>query len=264
MMTALKHKLGRIVRPLRRSWQERNDLRRLNGLHTIVPTVENLRSVSDQAVRAYLDSSQFAKEWLDSQKRLEQVNPPDYADGVNRGDQRALYHLVRSLKPARILEVGTHIGSSTLAMALAAEQNSKEGTQSLITTVDIRDVNDPISKPWQQFGSNASPISKLEGLLLHDYVEFKVSDSLSFLTDCPDTFDLVFLDGNYSANVLYRELPLALERLNKAGTILLHDYFPQGEPLWPNTRAILGPWQAVSRFTEEKAGIEVLPLAGLP
>lgn len=39
--------------------------------------------------------------------------------GVNPGDRRAIYHLIRSLKPRSVLEIGTHIGVSTLYIALA-------------------------------------------------------------------------------------------------------------------------------------------------
>src|SRR5262245_47449179 len=57
----------------------------------------------------------------------------DKSGGINPGDRRALYYLTRALAPENILEVGTHIGASTLYLARALAANGK----GRITTVDI-------------------------------------------------------------------------------------------------------------------------------
>jgi hypothetical protein len=43
---------------------------------------------------------------------------------VNPGDRRALYHLIAHFKPKQILEVGTHVGASTLHVASAINATS--------------------------------------------------------------------------------------------------------------------------------------------
>ena len=55
--------------------------------------------------------------------------------GVNPGDRRLLYQLTRRLKPRNVLEIGTHVGASTMHIAAAKPRS--------ITTVDIVDVNAP-------------------------------------------------------------------------------------------------------------------------
>src|SRR5579864_6191809 len=66
--------------------------------------------------------------------------------GVNPGDRHAISALAAYLKPRQVLEVGTHVGSSTLALAGTLAQ-----TGSSITSVDISDVNAP-DGPWHDLG----------------------------------------------------------------------------------------------------------------
>ena len=47
--------------------------------------------------------------------------------GVNPGDRRALYYLVHALRPQSLLEVGTHIGASTVFLAEALNAFFRSG-----------------------------------------------------------------------------------------------------------------------------------------
>jgi hypothetical protein len=58
--------------------------------------------------------------------------------GVNPGDRRALYHLIAHFQPKRVLEIGTHVGASTVYIA-SALRRFVDGGQ--LTTADIADVN---------------------------------------------------------------------------------------------------------------------------
>jgi hypothetical protein len=53
---------------------------------------------------------------------------PLVSGGLNSGDRRAVHSMIRALKPASVLEVGTHIGSSTIHIAAALRANAKEGS----------------------------------------------------------------------------------------------------------------------------------------
>ena len=64
-------------------------------------------------------------------------------------------------------------------------------------------------------------------------VEFVVGDSIEYLSAIDERYDLIFLDGDHAAANVYRELPLALLRLNQEGVIVLHDYYPQGRRCCP-------------------------------
>src|SRR5688572_26277433 len=82
----------------------------------------------------------------DHEAILSVLNDEDRLEGVNPGDRRALYYLIRGLKPMNVLEIGTHIGASTLYIAQALKTCQNRGK---VTTVDIIDVNDPLEGPWK-------------------------------------------------------------------------------------------------------------------
>ncbi len=159
------------------------------------------------------------------------------AGGVNSGDQRLIYSLCKYLRPRRILEVGTHIGASSIHIALASKMN---GDSCELTTVDIRDVNCSTAMPWKSAGASFGPAEMMKRLECSHLVRFVASDSVDFLTNDTSRYNLIFLDGDHSAASVYRELPLALQRLADGGIILLHDYFPDLRPLWPEQNATEG------------------------
>jgi predicted O-methyltransferase YrrM len=186
------------------------------------------------------------------------------AGGVNPGDRRALYYLMRSVQPARVLEVGTHIGASTAHIAVALRANAAEGAPApLLVTVDIQDVNNPVARPWEGFGSTLAPAEIIRRLGMTDRVCFVASPSLSYLATTAEAFDVIFLDGDHSAATVYREVPAALRRLAPGGIILLHDYFPGGRTLIRGEPVIPGPFLALSRLRQEGARLDVLPLGEL-
>ena len=168
--------------------------------------------------------------------------------GVNPGDCRALYYLVRALQPNQTLEIGTHIGASTVHIA-AALRTAQSPPGSLVT-VDIRPVNDPVTRPWAQAGSALSPQEMMARLGMADAARFVTQSSLRFLAETDRQFDLIFLDGEHAASTVYRELSAALHSLAPNGIVLLHDYFPGGRPLWPDQVVIPGPWLATSRLLQ--------------
>ncbi len=189
-------------------------------------------------------------------KRIEQAGLGHNDGGVNPGDRRAISAIVAHRLPETVLEIGTHVGSSTLTLAATLDHIG-----SRIKTVDIADVNDARTRPWARYGAPHSPAEIVRGLAP---VEFFVDSSLSYLADTDERYDFIFLDGDHSAATVYQELPLALSRLRRGGVILMHDYFPQGRRLWDEGELILGPFLAVRRLLKEGWPINVLPLGELP
>jgi predicted O-methyltransferase YrrM len=204
-------------------------------------------------------------EWPAVAAEVDRFTITTTAGGVNPGDRRALYYLIRGFKPARVLEVGTHIGASTvhIAAALRANGGGAAGGTGSLTTVDITDVNDPATRPWEGYGSRLSPSSMIAQMGMGGVVRFVTSPSIAFLETATESFDLIFLDGDHRAATVYRELPAALRRLRPGGLILLHDYFPGGRPLWAGDPVITGPWLGVERLRREGAQFQVLPLGEL-
>lgn len=240
-----------------------------SGLSRIVAAsceTSRLGTFNRRSLDEFFNCPQVANDWAADRRRIDLLNLPEMTGGVNPGDCQALYYLVRKLKPVRILEIGTHIGSSTIALALAAGRNTAEGVATQIVTVDIRDVNDPGTRPWIDAGSPASPRALLTTLELIDLVEFNVGTAVETLAEPAEGFCMIFLDGDHSAEAVYGEIPLALQRLSPTGpgVILLHDFFPGMRPLWTGQDPLPGPFQAIERFRSESANFDVLPLGELP
>jgi len=106
---------------------------------------DNLRHMRDLSLAGVFDSHEIESVWRDSKKALDAFAIPDTAGGVNLGDRRAIYYLVYHLMPSAVLEIGTHIGASTLHAASALHvSRPRSGNGATLTTVDIVNVNDPI------------------------------------------------------------------------------------------------------------------------
>jgi predicted O-methyltransferase YrrM len=194
--------------------------------------------------------------WAEDSAVIERLyGTSERAGGVNPGDRRALHHLVSFLGPMRILEIGTHVGASTVHIAMAAKR-----TGGRVTTVDITDINAE-DGPWRRAGLPASPRDLCAQLGCQ--VEFKEAGGAAYLRSSTESFDLIFLDGDHSAPAVYTELALAMARVAEGGIIVLHDFYPDG-PFFHDELAINGPARAVRRALREVAGFIVLPLGGLP
>lgn len=259
-----RKQLSRMAGPPRLAMREFLDHRAMLRIPAESVYVNRLRPTNSHEIHGLLKSKSAEAAWRVDEEQLAKVNPPDYASGVNPGDQRALYSLVHALRPERILEVGTHIGSSTLAMALACRRSASNVISPTILSVDIRDVNDEKTKPWAYFGSDASPHEKLRQLALDGLVEFQVGDSVKVLSEQETCFDFVFLDGSHRAPAVYREIPAAIRALAPGGLVVMHDVFPDGQALWPGSRPGAGPWQAASRLVSDNPALRLIPLGELP
>jgi predicted O-methyltransferase YrrM len=179
---------------------------------------------------------------------------------VNPGDRRALYYLIGALKPKSMLEIGTHTAASTLHMAGALKRFVPGGR---LITLDIQDVNGATAA-WSKAGLAMAPKKLADEIGCSDYIKFVMQPSLSFLAETQERFHFVFVDGDHSPLAVYLELAAALRLLQPGGAILLHDYYPNGRPLFPDGAVIGGPFRALDRIMRECPSIRVLPLGALP
>jgi hypothetical protein len=211
-------------------------------------------------------SRQINEEWPGVDQETASLIITDSAGGVNLGDRRAIFYLVRHLRPKSVLEIGTHIGASTVYAVAALQKNQFEDRENSyhFTTVDVLDVNDARSNPWLKHGSTYSPREMITTMGAANYVTFITSSSLEYFSSCKEVYDFIFLDGDHSAKIVYQEIPAALRVLNQGGVILLHDYFPNLRPLWSNNTLVPGPCLGTQRLKAEGAEIKVLPLGELP
>jgi len=262
----LKHALAELApESIRAKLLFRSEYEALAAVARIACVGDRLRRQGDFALGTILDSREIAAAWADIEGELDALAIPDGSGGVNPGDRRAIYYLISHFRPASVLEVGSHIGASTVHIAAALHRSRiRAGQPAELTTVDIADVNDPIAQPWLKFGTDLSPREMLNKLDYGRLVEFIQDTSLHFAAHCGRKFDFIFLDGDHSAPTVYREIPAALDLLTDNGVILLHDYFPKLRPLWSNGSVIAGPRLATQRFAKERVNVVALPLGALP
>ena len=184
----------------------------------------------------------------------ETIDFPLATGTVRPGERRALVALVRALRPARVLEIGTYLGASTAAIAMGLAVSGGH-----LVTVDLRAVNDPTTPPWPGDDARESPRALLQRLGLAARVTFVQSSSLDYLARPGEEFDLIFLDGDHEALTVYAELALAACRVRPGGYILLHDYFPNGQPIGAAQNFLRGPYLAVRRALAEVPDLRVFP-----
>jgi predicted O-methyltransferase YrrM len=215
------------------------------------------RACRTEALRANVPQISKWPEWPEAARHADRLG--DAGGAVNLGDRQAIYSLTRALNPRSVLEIGTHLGGSTVMFALALRHAGRGGR---LTTVDIVDVNGP-KGAWVGCGTRA-PKQLIADAGCDDSTTFVTSTSVAFMTNCNQKFDLIFLDGNHEAQVVYQEVPLALELLADGGVILMHDVYPNLKPLWSDGAVIPGPVLAIERFRREGTSIGLRPLGSLP
>ena len=258
----MKQLIKKIVpRPVLQTAIDIRDKRRLR----IVPEQgfdsSHLKRANDIDLSTIFSDKEIEKTWNSDHENITSILGEDYIfDGINSGDRRALYCLITALKPEKVLEVGTHIGASTLYISRALKNISSD---SIVTTVDILDVNAEHA-PWKKLGLEMPPREFAKKLGSLDYIDFQASHALDFLRDLDKKFDFSFLDGDHSSQAVYKEVSIALTLLNPNGVILLHDYYPEAKQLFSNGHIIAGPFRALDRVKKEGNDIYVKPLGNLP
>jgi predicted O-methyltransferase YrrM len=237
----------------------------LKCVPTRICKIECLRAAEKINFESIFKSNETLTAWSVIGPRLQMFEIPDGTGGVNPGDRRAIFYLMRYFKPRSVLEVGTHIGASTIYIAAALQSNTLETEDRLqFVSVDAKSVNDPISKPWLHHGTRDSPLEMINRIGCGYFVRFVISSSLDYMAACEQRYDFIFLDGSHAAKAVYQEIPAALELLKTDGLILLHDYFPKLKPLWVDGSVIPGPFLAAARLRTQRSQLKVLPLGELP
>lgn len=261
LRTRMKKAIPRALRPALQYALEYFRIRKMPVLH-FDPGLA--RTISPCLVRDILIDQTGRADWARSKDHvLPAVTHRAGSGSTNMVDGMIIYHLVHHLRPCLVLEIGTHLGSSTVHMAAALRDVMGNGADSphRCITVDIRDVNDEVARPWSKYGAKYSPRQMVEMIGCQEIVDFVIADSTEFLRSPRNRYDLVFLDGNHSAKVVYKEISLALRVLNPDGIILLHDVH-QNYRLFSSTQSLVpGPYLAARRVLAENPSLEMIPLA---
>jgi predicted O-methyltransferase YrrM len=229
------------------------------------PSFDSLIALTPEDIAKIFNSEDIERRWNAWAPRLSELCQVDRAKtgAVNPGDRRALFYLVCGFRPRNVLEIGTHVGASTVHIAAALADDPRPERCRLVT-IDIEDANDSVGSVWRKAGLPMSPRQMIEGLHASISAEFVIARSAEFFERWKDKFDLIFLDGDHSADTVLDELITAPNSINQDGLIVLHDFFPDGRPLWSDGAVVPGPFAATERLRSSGGRVNVMPLGRLP
>jgi len=261
----IKKLIPNFIKKLYKNRVLKKQQKEFNYFKKIPCDTKNLLEFKEISLENIFQNDDILNTWHKWHENLDTLVIPDFTGGINPGDRKAIFFLIRFLKPKSVLEIGTHIGASTVNIAAALKINYQDfNIKATFKTIDIRDVNSISDKPWIEYGTEMSPLEMIKKIECESFAEFITDTSVNYFEKTSKSYDFIFLDGNHSAKTVYEELPLALRKLNNGGVILLHDYFPDGKPLWYNNSIIQGPYLATERLIKEGADIIIVPLGALP
>lgn len=185
--------------------------------------------------------------------------------GASTGDTYMLFTIIYHLKPRNVAEIGTHNGISTffIAWALDLIQKQTELTASL-DTIDIFDVNYPVSGFWNKQKDGLSPASRLHAVDIQTPVNFHSCGSDKFFETEDKQFDFIFIDGSHRAIHVYQDIIGALKHCRNNAIIVLHDYYVDGQHNFREKFPLPGVFLGVHALEKEIADLLVIPLAKLP
>ena len=134
-----------------------------------------------------------------------------------------LYSFVRALRPAAVLEIGSHFGGTAEVLARAVAENG----QGVVFTIDpFGDTRVPsVIARWPQ--------------RLRCIVKFDAVNSMAFLSQAADQgrqFDLVLIDGHHDLEFASFDIEMAARLLSRRGLMIIDNC------------SQIGPYYAARRF----------------
>jgi predicted O-methyltransferase YrrM len=223
-----------------------------------LPDPQNLpvRVVSETDIASWLGDQTARRAFVNLGSSTSDYLP----QAVSGADSFALYAIARGIEATNALEIGTHLGISTVHIAAGLS-----GAAAKLATVDICDVNDPVAARYKRFGSSVSARERAAQLGLEDRVHFVVSSSHTFLKRCRDSYDLIFIDGSHSEIPAYFDILYSLRRLRAGGVIVLHDVNDPDDPTTGlERRRQYGVYWALHRLRSEFPSLTTIRLRTAP
>lgn len=144
----------------------------------------------------------YAKE--DTRKGNAEGNKYGTSFGI---EGKLLYALVRELKPARILEIGTYHGGGANHLAAACRKNG----MGQVVTVDI----------WPGAGQHIEEENRKFVTVIHENIDF-------YLPKITPRFDFIFEDAEHAEGQVHNIYAALPQILNRGGFILSHDISMDG------------------------------------
>src|SRR5205807_2862313 len=172
---------------IRKFFQRRNHIkseqRAVNEIPKLSGNSNSLRTFSSNDLAAIFSREDIGQDWATVAPELEHVCRIEdgTTGGVNPGDRRADRYLIRVLNVRSVLEIGTHVGASTVHIASALKNMRAKDSEieRKLVTLDVCDVNSDVSGWWKQYGLSSSPGEMIRAMKCDDVVTFVTESSLT-------------------------------------------------------------------------------------
>ena len=142
--------------------------------------------------------------------------------------------LISTLKPKKILEIGTFNGRTTINMALNQPKDGEVITIDLPTNKTKLPIEPDEEKNILDWTTRRRKITTIKS---HPQIKQIYGDSADYdFTDYIDRIDFMFVDGSHSYEYTMHDSRLAYNLVRRGGYILWHDY---DSPHWPGVTEAL-------------------------
>jgi predicted O-methyltransferase YrrM len=128
-----------------------------------------------------------------------------------------LYRSVRLLAAPRILvEIGSYLGASAYFLAAAASETGQDTKVFCVDTWENYGMSEGYRDTWNEFSENVSRFSDL--IIPKRGLSAEVGRAFT------DEIDLLFVDGDHSAEGCKADSDSWIPHVRKGGIVLFHDY----------------------------------------
>ncbi|MSM40299.1 MAG: glycosyltransferase [Geobacter sp.] len=144
--------------------------------------------------------------------------PPTMSElPLSSSPQYTLYRLIRHLKPRNILEIGSQIGASAVAMAFAMRDNGMPVDIVCIDPFLPTGDNDGLEtfSEWYRHVTTSGQ---------HEGIHLIISTADKALPKLSTTFDFILIDGSHEYEDVRHDFLKCLDIVNEGGYIWLHDF----------------------------------------
>ncbi len=136
---------------------------------------------------------------------------PDYRGSADTGVKNLLFSLTISIRPYRVLEIGAHVGTTTLILLYALKLNNYGKVFAI--------------EPQEHFFNKLVHCVEFAGLkdYLHAIKGFSTDPSVLEQLKRESPFDIIYIDAKHDKKEVVRELAIYYPMLVDNGLFVLHD-----------------------------------------
>lgn len=216
-----------------------------NRLRFFVNRIINVLRPKPQYIPIAVDQIMASADGLDL---IQRFNYLYYSSGVARNlnwrgmemiknpcDLWNIVELIQRLRPAVILETGTHYGASATFYADMAKIMDIPCT---VITIDIN--------PKWNFDPKTKNIISLVGYSVDTYIVKKIESIIKDRTSQKQGHILVMLDADHAEANVTKELEMFHSFVTRDSYLIVEDTNVNGHPVAPDHGP--GPWEAVDKF----------------